>query len=282
MGGILGRMAMEFTWWTTRGIIRALFELPPAAYPPTMEFMTSRPLLQLSLGGSSLLPRCSRWRLSSLGCGLSSLVLPPCKRNAWWCGRPAQRAQVPCLNKLLYFVFQGLALLGRMTGVLMIPTFHATVGVIRTQSPSGWRDQLCAKGFLQYFPSIGVEGCVLWEPRPTIVSFGIVSSRPRPSLSLLLILLLAACFCPSLVPELAQLFQLHVLSGWTPKFVQTCRRLHAQAVCERTRSESSQHMMHCHLGTEVPNTHSDLPKPVDQLSQGFSLLLADADQSNGR
>jgi len=126
-------------------------------------------------------------------------------------------AQVPCLNQLLYFVFQSLTLFSQMTGVLMILILLAAIDVVETKGPSGWRDQLRAKGFLQYFPSIGVEGCVSWEPRPTIISLGITPSRP--SLAFLLILLLAARLCPSLVPKLAKLFQLHKLGGSTPKFV---------------------------------------------------------------
>ena len=175
-------------------------------------------------------------------------------------------AQVPCLNQLLYFVFQDLALFGRVTSILMIPTLLATVDIIRAQSPSGWRNQLRTKGFLQYFPSASVEGCVSWELRPTIVSLGITSSRPGPSLSFLLILLLVARLYPSLVSKLAKLFQLHKLGGSTLKFVQSCCRLNTQAVCERTQSEVNQHMMHCHLRAEVSNAHSDLFEPVDELS----------------
>jgi len=126
-----------------------------------------------------------------------------------------------------------------MTGILVISTLLATVGIVRAQSPSRWRDQLRAKGFLQYLSLIGIEGCVSLEPRPTIVSLGIAMSGPGPPLPFIRILLLATCLCPSLVPELAQFFQLQKLGGSAPNFVQACRRLHAQAVCEGTRSESS-------------------------------------------
>ena len=77
MGGILGRMATEFTWWTTRRcFFRALFELPLSANPPTIVLMTSRPPPRSSLGGSSLLPHRSWRRSSSRGPGgVRSLLL---------------------------------------------------------------------------------------------------------------------------------------------------------------------------------------------------------------
>ena len=50
IGGIIGRMATKFTWWTARRcLFRTLFELPPPPNPPAMVLMTSRPLLWSSL-----------------------------------------------------------------------------------------------------------------------------------------------------------------------------------------------------------------------------------------
>ena len=113
--------------------------------------------------------------------------------------------------------------------------------------------------------------CIAWD---RLVRLG-------PSLSFLFVLLLVARLCPSLGPELVQLFQVHEHGGSSPKFVQACRGLHAQAICERTRSEGLQHMMNCHLMNEVSDAHSNLFESVDELSDGLSILLADADQGNG-
>lgn len=40
-------------------------------------------------------------------------------------------------------------------------------------------------------------------------------------------------------------------------------------------------MMNCHLMNEVSDAHSNLFESVDELSDGLSILLADADQGNG-
>jgi len=41
-------------------------------------------------------------------------------------------------------------------------------------------------------------------------------------------------------------------------------------------------MVHRHIRTEIADAYGDLSEPVNELSQRFSLLLADADQSDGR
>ena len=70
ISGILGRMAIELTWWTAqRCFFLTLLELPPPANPPAMVFMTSRPLLRSSFGGSSLRVRRSCRQSFSLALG---------------------------------------------------------------------------------------------------------------------------------------------------------------------------------------------------------------------
>jgi len=41
-------------------------------------------------------------------------------------------------------------------------------------------------------------------------------------------------------------------------------------------------VVHGHVQTKVSDAHCNLPEPVDEGPQGLSLLLADANQGNGR
>ena len=60
---------------------------------------------------------------------------------AWGATRfpgPTHKAsEVPGLNELFYFVFQGLAFFGGVAGILVVPAPFAAVGVFWAQGPSG-------------------------------------------------------------------------------------------------------------------------------------------------
>jgi len=91
------------------------------------------------------------------------------------------------------------------------------------------------------------------------------------------LLLFSICLGPGVVFELAEFFELHEFRRSASKIIETVRGLHTQAISERIGTQSGQHVVHCHLGAEVANAHGSFAKPIDERSQGFSLLLANAD-----
>ena len=130
---------------------------PPAALPETI-----------------ILPRPWRGAVSLPWCFLSTRGTPGGATDFH------KATQVPCLNQLLYFFLQGLVLLGRMTGVLMVPTLLATVGIIRAQSPYGWQDQLALRASYNIFPLSVLRGVYRENRGPKLSHLG--SPRPDPNL----------------------------------------------------------------------------------------------------
>jgi len=126
--------------------LRALLELPPPANPPG--YGVDYLLAPTSVGLRGVVPSSPSVSAPiTLSWTWGGSVFSPKRLLFEWGaarfpGPMHKTSEVPRLNELFYFVFQGLAFFGGVADILVVPALFAAVGIFWTQGPSGWWYQL--------------------------------------------------------------------------------------------------------------------------------------------
>ena len=79
----------------------------------------------------------------------------------WVSAIPDETAEMTSLDKFLDLILKGLTLLGRVSGVLVVPTLLSLVGVVWADHLPWRKDQLDVEGLVQNPPPLVVRGVYL-------------------------------------------------------------------------------------------------------------------------